>query len=141
MITLHFRGGWCRCVGFFGVSGFPPKNWGRRILSLQIFSQFKQIYPPKRFTKTNVYQVIQSGLFGIVKRPFQGLSDLQLGDKKGHFESPGTRSSTATFFLQPCFEPLKAKKSFRRAAIGRSDSEANMGAPKKNNRLWISKME
>ena len=36
-----------------------------------------------------MYQVIQSDLFGMVKWPFQGLSDLQLGDKKGHFESPG----------------------------------------------------
>ena len=30
----------------------------------------------------HIYQVIQSNLFGMVKWPFQRLSDLQLGDKK-----------------------------------------------------------
>ncbi len=30
----------------------------------------------------NEYKVIQSDLFGMVKWPFQRLSDLQLGDKK-----------------------------------------------------------
>ena len=30
-----------------------------------------------------------SVLFGKVKLPLQRLSDLQIGDKKGHFESPG----------------------------------------------------
>ena len=34
-------------------------------------------------------QAILCDLFGMVRWPFQGLSDLQLGDEKGHFESPG----------------------------------------------------
>ena len=36
----------------------------------------------KKFLKKDVGQVIQSDLFGMVKWPVQGLSDLQLGDKK-----------------------------------------------------------
>ena len=34
-----------------------------------------------------IYQEILCDLFGMVKWPFQRSSDLQLGDKKGHFES------------------------------------------------------
>ena len=36
------------------------------------------------------YQVIHCDLFGMVKWPLHRLSDLQIMDKKGHFESPGT---------------------------------------------------
>ena len=38
--------------------------------------------PTKRENKKRLFQVIQSDLFGMVKWPFQRLSDLQLGDKK-----------------------------------------------------------
>ena len=52
---------------------------------IMIYTSYIYIYVYTRYT----YQVIQSDPFGMVKWPFQGLSDLQLGDKKGHFESPG----------------------------------------------------
>ena len=39
--------------------------------------------------KINRYRTILCDLFGMVKWPFQRLSDLQLGDQKGHFDSPG----------------------------------------------------
>ena len=35
------------------------------------------------FSEISSFLVIQSDLFGMVKWPFQGVSDLQLGDEKG----------------------------------------------------------
>ena len=46
-----------------------------------------QILP--KFPFTIKHLAILCALFGMFKWPFQRLSDLQLGDKKGHFESPG----------------------------------------------------
>ena len=52
--------------------------WGVRQWSPGIFFMY---FPTKRGAFQNL--VIQSDLFGMVKWPFQGLSDLQLGDEKG----------------------------------------------------------
>ena len=62
------------------------------ILWLEIVTQWfgNKNVPQKGFPFWNIgHQAILCDLFGMVKWPFQGLSDLQLGDEKGHFESPG----------------------------------------------------
>ncbi len=51
------------------------------------FSKFCDSFPTKKYK--NKHLVILCDLFGMVKWPFKGLSDLQLGESKGHFESPG----------------------------------------------------
>ena len=57
-------------------------------MQIQLRIQLEQ--KKTRFQKENQHLVIQSDLFGMVKWPFKGLSDLQSREENGHFESPSS---------------------------------------------------
>ena len=63
--------------------------------------------------KNNSSLAILCDLFGMLKWPFQSLSDLQLGDKKSHFESPGVYIYIYTKNTNSSWKCLTSKKPGR----------------------------
>ena len=95
------------------ISAWSPisvSGWLRKhVLIHDCFPTPKFSPHPKRgdrYILTNIFLVIQSDLFGMVKWPLKGLSDLQLGDKKV--------TAWITWLNQPCHRSgfLKQVRSY-----------------------------